>query len=81
MSDAKSSASKSTIIPCPRCGTEQVWDSKNPFRPFCSEQCKNKDFIAWANEDQVISGNSLFDDVMSEELISDELPEGMNPDF
>jgi endogenous inhibitor of DNA gyrase (YacG/DUF329 family) len=64
------------LIPCPKCGIKQAWDSKNANRPFCSEQCKNKDFIAWANEEQVISGNSLFDDVMS-----DELPEGMNPDF
>lgn len=65
-----------TKIPCPNCKVEQVWSNDNPWRPFCSEQCKNHDFVAWANEEHVIGGNSLFDDLMSEDM-----PEGMDPNL
>jgi len=27
-----------------------VYAPDNPFRPFCSERCKNVDLGAWANE-------------------------------
>jgi uncharacterized protein len=27
-----------------------VWDSANPYRPFCSERCKMIDLGAWATE-------------------------------
>lgn len=53
---------------CPSCETELVWSKDNEFRPFCSAQCKNKDFIDWANEDRVIAGNSMFDDILSGDL-------------
>lgn len=53
---------------CPGCGEAMVWDSKNPNRPFCSSSCKDRDFIAWANEEQVIGGNPEYDDVLSEDI-------------
>lgn len=53
---------------CPGCETQVIWSSDNPWRPFCSESCKNKDFIAWANEEKRIPGHPDFDDLMSEEL-------------
>jgi uncharacterized protein len=27
-----------------------VYASDNPYRPFCSQRCKNNDFGAWASE-------------------------------
>ena len=27
-----------------------VWDTANPYRPFCSERCKMIDLGAWATE-------------------------------
>ncbi|MDF7675332.1 DNA gyrase inhibitor YacG [Neisseriaceae bacterium ESL0693] len=39
------------IVPCPTCGQSVVWDTKNPYRPFCSERCKLIDLGAWASED------------------------------
>jgi endogenous inhibitor of DNA gyrase (YacG/DUF329 family) len=27
-----------------------MYSANNPFRPFCSERCKNLDFGAWASE-------------------------------
>jgi len=38
------------IVTCPTCGGESVYSPENPFRPFCSERCKNVDFGAWASE-------------------------------
>jgi endogenous inhibitor of DNA gyrase (YacG/DUF329 family) len=38
------------IVTCPSCGGESVYAPENPYRPFCSERCKNVDFGAWATE-------------------------------
>ena len=38
------------IVRCPGCGGDSVYASANPFRPFCSERCKNMDLGAWASE-------------------------------
>jgi len=37
-------------VRCPACGGESLYAASNPFRPFCSERCKNLDFGAWASE-------------------------------
>jgi len=37
-------------VRCPSCGGSSVYSPDNPFRPFCSERCKNLDFGAWASE-------------------------------
>ncbi|MBB3047067.1 hypothetical protein FHR99_001303 [Litorivivens lipolytica] len=55
-------------INCPQCGEKTHWNKDNPFRPFCSEQCKNLDFIAWAHEERQIPGDSQVSDVFSEDL-------------
>jgi endogenous inhibitor of DNA gyrase (YacG/DUF329 family) len=38
------------IVRCPACSGESIYSVSNPFRPFCSERCKNIDFGAWASE-------------------------------
>jgi uncharacterized protein len=38
------------IVTCPTCRGESVYSPENPYRPFCSERCKNVDFGAWASE-------------------------------
>lgn len=53
---------------CPNCQTALEWNNKNPHRPFCSEQCRNRDLIAWANEENRLPGNTLYDDVLSDDL-------------
>lgn len=57
-----------TIVNCPNCKTPVAWNKENSFRPFCSEQCKNIDFIGWANEEKSIPGSSEYDEMMSELL-------------
>ncbi len=38
------------IVRCPTCGQGVRYDSKNAFRPFCSDRCKTADVAAWAEE-------------------------------
>ncbi len=37
-------------VRCPGCGGPSLYAPDNPWRPFCSERCKNHDFGAWATE-------------------------------
>ena len=45
MSDAPASASPGPVGKCPICGKPR--DQR--FRPFCSRQCRDRDFLAWAD--------------------------------
>ena len=38
------------IVTCPCCGGASVYAVSNPYRPFCSERCKQIDLGAWASE-------------------------------
>ena len=42
--------SVSKIVRCPNCSGDSLFSAENPYRPFCSERCKNMDFGAWASE-------------------------------
>ena len=41
---------KPKLVRCPACGGDSVYATGNPYRPFCSERCKNMDLGAWASE-------------------------------
>jgi len=41
---------KPRLVACPQCGGESIYAPSNPYRPFCSERCKNLDLGAWASE-------------------------------
>ena len=43
---------------CPRCGRPSRWEG-NPFRPFCSERCKQIDLAAWADEEYAVPGEKV----------------------
>jgi hypothetical protein len=43
-------AAKPRVVRCPGCGGDSVYAPSNPFRPFCSDRCKNVDLGAWASE-------------------------------
>lgn len=55
------------IVKCPTCEKQQAWDSSNPFRPFCSERCKQIDLGAWANEEYQIPESKSASDYSSAE--------------
>jgi endogenous inhibitor of DNA gyrase (YacG/DUF329 family) len=37
-------------VPCPSCREMTLFAPSNPWRPFCSERCRQRDFGAWASE-------------------------------
>ncbi|MFZ9298629.1 MAG: DNA gyrase inhibitor YacG [Hylemonella sp.] len=37
-------------VACPCCGTDTLYTTDNPDRPFCSERCRKIDLGAWASE-------------------------------
>lgn len=43
-------ASVTHLVACPQCHRMVAYTSQNPYRPFCSERCKQIDLGAWANE-------------------------------
>jgi endogenous inhibitor of DNA gyrase (YacG/DUF329 family) len=38
------------VVRCPACSGPSIYAASNPYRPFCSQRCKNMDFGAWASE-------------------------------
>lgn len=38
------------MVTCPACKGDSVYATSNPYRPFCSERCKEMDLGAWASE-------------------------------
>ncbi len=63
MSDAKP-----IVVKCPTCKADVIWSAQSEFRPFCSERCKNTDFISWANAEHQLPGEPLLDELMSEDI-------------
>ncbi|MDO8651157.1 MAG: DNA gyrase inhibitor YacG [Undibacterium sp.] len=51
-----------TLVNCPTCSTKVVWSEASPFRPFCSERCKQIDLGAWAEEKYTIPAVNLPED-------------------
>lgn len=38
------------LVACPTCRQQTPYGLANPWRPFCSERCRNHDLGDWANE-------------------------------
>ena len=38
------------LVACPGCRQKTPYSSSNPWRPFCSQRCRNADLGDWANE-------------------------------
>ncbi len=49
-------------VRCPQCGADALWAPANPWRPFCSERCKQIDLGAWANDSYSIPGQPTDDE-------------------
>jgi endogenous inhibitor of DNA gyrase (YacG/DUF329 family) len=57
-----------TIVDCPTCSKKVIWSDASPFRPFCSERCKQIDLGAWAEEKYAIPAVNLPEDPEIEDL-------------
>ena len=62
-SRADPKAPKPRTVRCPACGGDSVYAASNPYRPFCSERCKNMDLGAWASESFRVPDESPPDDL------------------
>ena len=56
------SSSGTRLVRCPGCGGNSRYGPENPWRPFCSERCKNHDFGAWATESYRVPDKAQDDD-------------------
>ena len=45
------------LVPCPRCGKMAPLEG-NPYRPFCSRNCKLIDLGKWVDEEYCIPGQA-----------------------
>ena len=50
MAKPQSSAPAAREVRCPECGRSSPWSPDNPYRPFCSQRCKQIDLGGWASE-------------------------------
>jgi endogenous inhibitor of DNA gyrase (YacG/DUF329 family) len=62
MEEHPPAAAKPRLVRCPACGGDSVYAPSNPFRPFCSERCKNLDLGAWASESFRVASETPPDD-------------------
>ncbi|RCS57541.1 DNA gyrase inhibitor YacG [Parvibium lacunae] len=52
-------------VKCPTCHQTHDWDTRNRYRPFCSERCKQIDLGAWADERYRVAGAPLDENAVS----------------
>ncbi|HKK02020.1 MAG TPA: DNA gyrase inhibitor YacG [Desulfuromonadales bacterium] len=56
VNDSADCKEKNRGIRCPRCRQRVAWEG-NPFRPFCSEKCRQIDLGRWAAEEYRVAGH------------------------
>lgn len=47
----KPDASATRVVNCPTCAGASLYHDSNPYRPFCSQRCRDIDLGSWASED------------------------------
>jgi len=62
---ATSSAKR--IVTCPTCQGDSIYAPENPYRPFCSDRCKNVDFGAWASDSYRVEARPTTADLDADE--------------
>ncbi len=66
----------STIVLCPQCKKEVIWQAQSLFRTFCSERCRLIDLGDWADENHKIS-----QPLQSTQEISEEMLDALEDEF
>jgi endogenous inhibitor of DNA gyrase (YacG/DUF329 family) len=49
-------------VRCPACSGPARYAPDNPWRPFCSERCRNVDLGAWASEGYRVAAQAPTED-------------------
>ena len=50
------------VVNCPQCGAPVPWGPESPYRPFCSERCRQIDLGAWASGEYAVPGHASPED-------------------
>ncbi|HCE28164.1 MAG TPA: DNA gyrase inhibitor YacG [Comamonadaceae bacterium] len=58
MSDTVRPSASARQVACPACRGPSLYSPQNPWRPFCSERCKQMDLGAWASENFRVPTNA-----------------------
>ena len=53
---------ETTVVNCPTCGKDVIWNETSPYRPFCSKRCQLIDLGEWAAEEKRIPSSSDLSD-------------------
>jgi endogenous inhibitor of DNA gyrase (YacG/DUF329 family) len=53
-------------VPCPACKGPSLYAPANPWRPFCSQRCREHDLGAWASESYRMEERSRGDEATEE---------------
>jgi len=62
----------STLVNCPNCKKEVIWNNESINRPFCSERCRLQDLGAWFMEEHVINGDQTETNLEFDQLNANE---------
>ena len=49
-------------LDCPQCGEAAAMSAQNPWRPFCSKRCRDRDLLKWLDDGYALPGPPSFDD-------------------
>ena len=47
-----------SVVNCPHCGKQVIWNEASHYKPFCSERCRMIDLGDWLSERNVIPGEA-----------------------
>jgi uncharacterized protein len=53
-------------VTCPACKGPSLYSPANPWRPFCSQRCRNVDLGAWASENYRVATQVPAEDLPDE---------------
>lgn len=67
MSATLTNPSVARTVTCPACQGPSLYSPTNPWRPFCSQRCKQLDLGAWASESFALPDGAAADEAMQHE--------------
>ncbi|NVK25367.1 MAG: DNA gyrase inhibitor YacG [Gammaproteobacteria bacterium] len=58
----------SSIVKCPTCQKDVVWQPESEYRPFCSKRCQMIDLGEWASENNRIAQSPQVSEISEADL-------------
>ena len=57
-----------SIVKCPTCQNDVVWQPESEYRPFCGKRCQLIDLGEWASENNRIGQAPQISEITEEDL-------------